>query len=418
MQLMVDAPKTFEKELVSARCPSTAEQRRQRVLQHVGDVQDILDQSDLEQGGSFDSDMTFCRLSQKLVENYSRPCLDLVDSCVGIIAAAISRAACTAFSAFPGLRERVLRELGVTIDGSVVDADEQYLAGAFASAPTSQMLLLPFLRYSARHKVLNLLDAQSLMSSVHPFWKHFETLFQNILNPDKTKATKADKDERSKSSPFLGFGAAKVTAFSPSENDNEMTLQKMLDLDSLAKLVQEEGEAGIADYESGTQRKLSSAVKYKVRKHFARVEVMGYIIRMSLISNVFPLVLRDVRDGLFRGISFGFTSFNSSLSQYLRNRLMFDPKVEAKVFLLMEPSEEQALQRQKLASRKARLEELKVEFQKMGNKMGKLASVLTRSSEHPVSTVTDRNASAPQVVPGLKSSSQLMEEMKAAPSDS
>jgi len=109
----------------------------------------------------------------------------------------------------------------------------------------------------------------------------------------------------------------------------------------------------------------------------------------------------------------------------------------------MEPSEEQALQRQKLASRKARLEgnnfllsficrvraaltpyferpcvELKVEFQKMGNKMGKLASVLTRSSEHPVSTVTDRNASAPQVVPGLKSSSQLMEEMKAAPSDS
>ena len=85
-------------------------------------------------------------------------------------------------------------------------------------------------------QVLNLLDAQSLMSSVHPFWKHFETLFQNILNPDKTKATKADKDERSKSSPFLGFGAAKVTAFSPSENDNEMTLQKMLDLDSLAKV--------------------------------------------------------------------------------------------------------------------------------------------------------------------------------------
>ena len=82
MQLMVDAPKTFEQvqppsprspnntfarqknlvqELISSRTTTTADQRRQRIMQHVGDVQDILDQSALEQGGSFDSDMTFCR---------------------------------------------------------------------------------------------------------------------------------------------------------------------------------------------------------------------------------------------------------------------------------------------------------------------------------------------------------------------
>ena len=76
---------------------------------------------------------------------------------------------------------------------------------------------------------------------------------------------------------------------------------------------------------------------------------------MSLISNIFPIVLRDVRDGLFRGVSFGFTSFNQSLSQYLRSRLMFDQTVEQKIFLLMEPSEEQAAKRQELAAKKLRL---------------------------------------------------------------
>ena len=40
-----------------------------------------------------------------------------------------------------------------------------------------------------------------------------------------------------------------------------------------------------------------SRKKIRKKSTVARVEVMAYIVRMSLISTVFPLVLRDIRDG-------------------------------------------------------------------------------------------------------------------------
>lgn len=83
--------------------------------------------------------------------------------------------------------------------------------------------------------------------------------------------------------------------------------------------------------QSNKKVKISESNKLKIRKHFARYEVMGYIIRTSLLSTVFPIVIRDIRDGLFKGISYGTTSWEDSVSSMLRTKLMFDQKLEKQV---------------------------------------------------------------------------------------
>jgi hypothetical protein len=94
----------------------------------------------------------------------------------------------------------------------------------------------------------------------------------------------------------------------------------------------------------------------------ARVEVMGYIVRMSLISSVYPLVLRDLRDGLFKGVRHGSVSFDHSVSTLLRMKLVFDNLMEKKVFECMDPSPDDAASRARLLKKKETLNSLKAEF--------------------------------------------------------
>eukprot|EP00456_Euglypha_rotunda_P043833 TRINITY_DN3441_c0_g1_i4.p1 TRINITY_DN3441_c0_g1~~TRINITY_DN3441_c0_g1_i4.p1 ORF type:complete len:106 (+),score=8.05 TRINITY_DN3441_c0_g1_i4:176-493(+) len=103
---------------------------------------------------------------------------------------------------------------------------------------------------------------------------------------------------------------------------------------------------------------------------------MGYIIRTSLISTVFPLVLRDLRDGLFRGVKFGTTSWEHSVSTLLRQTLVFDPENEKKVFLLMEPSSEDVEKREQLNKKRVTLAALKQDFSTCQDKLRRLVDVL------------------------------------------
>jgi len=297
----------------------------------------------LEQGGGFDSDVSFYTLSEKIIERYRAPCVKLVENVATVIREAIRDSVHAAFGDYKLLEPVVLKELGVSPSDDMKDKEDA-------------ALLFGFLRNSATNKVLNLLEAFQTMSCYHPMWRNFESLYQNILVP-------ADADPReSKRS-------------SNSSKNPEDTLQDILSLPALAKVVREEGDYAISMYESDTKTKLSLANKNKIRRHFARVEVMAYIIRMSLISSVFPLVLRDMRDGVFRGVKFGPTSWDHSVATLLRMKLVFDQEAEKKVFEFMEPSSEDLATRQQLTKKRETLLSLKNEFARSQERLKRLISV-------------------------------------------
>lgn len=230
--------------------------------------------------------------------------------------------------------------------------------GIFESlAEVDPRALIPFLKTSASHKVLALLDAYSTMSCIHPMWRNFDVLHQNILLRQETETKK---------------GKVSVA---------EETLQQMLNLPALAQVVKAEGDFSIAEYERRSGQTLSPVSRRKVAKHFARVEVMGYIIRMSLISSVFPLVIRDVRDGLFRGVRFGDQVLDQSAAMLLRSKLVFDPVVEKRVFCLMDPSSEDLLRRQRLVDKREVLVKLAGDFQQTQAQHLKL---ITKCGQKPV----------------------------------
>jgi len=343
MQLMVDAPAQFEKDLNSTELRGDI----------IAEVKQILNQAALEQGGSFDSDVSFNTLSVKIIERFQKPCLKLVDRCAEIIQEAFRVAGSKAFSDYKRLEFLILAELGVPNDDP--------LAGSSSEDENDLTRLFPFLKASARSKVLNVLDAYQTMTSFHPMWREFDLLHSNILTKEvKQEAKKSDSKDPDE---MTGFTA-------------ERTLQHILKLPELAQVVKREGDFAIQKYEEETKQKLSLANKLKISKHFARVEVMGYIVRMSLISSVFPLVLRDLRDGLFRGVKFGPTSWDHSVSTHLRTKLLFDPDNEKKVFALMEPSPEDKDKRDQLNKKRESLQSLRGEFNQCQDKLHQLIELL------------------------------------------
>jgi len=237
--------------------------------------------------------------------------------------------------------------------------------GGFLDPTLDPTKLFGYINNSATAKVLNLLDAFQTMTCFHPMWRDFDLLHQNILlreipeEGDKKEHKKGDKRNNSdlKMSP-------------------ETTLQEILNLPELAKVVKQEGDLAIETYERICKTKLSSINRAKIAKHFARVEVMGYIIRTSLMSAVFPLVLRDLRDGLFRGVKFGVQCWEHSVSTLLRQKLVFEPENEKKVFQLMEPSVEDVEKRDALTKKKNTLQSLKHEFLICQEKQRKLVELL------------------------------------------
>jgi len=279
-----------------------------------------------------------------------------------IIAEALRIAVHQAFGEFKALEMCILKELGVPSSqdafdessGSSSSARRVMSVGrglvAELTAEKAGIRLFPLLAESAKHKVLNLLDAFGMMDCFHPMWRNFDQLYQDILLQED-------------SSSHQGKSRA------------ERCLQDMLQLPSLAKKAKQEGEMAIQMYEKEAE-KLSPARKVKIAKHFARVEVMGYIIRMSLMSSVFPIVLRDIRDGLFRGIVVGMTKVDHSVAQLLRSRLVFNPSMEQNVFHMMEPSAEDAKQRRLLEHKRDSLRRLRKDFDGCQSKLARLESLL------------------------------------------
>jgi hypothetical protein len=347
MQLMVDAPTEFETDLNKTELRGDI----------VSEVKQILNQAALEQGGSFDSDVSFNTLSVKIIERFKQPCIKLVNRCAEIIKEAFRTACNQAFGDYKMLEGLILAELGVSNSLAAEVDIEIDLSRLFS-----------FLKASATSKVESLLEGYRSMASFHPMWREFDLLHSNIL-------TKAEhKPPESKNRDLPGSSSSSLSDWAGVSP--EVTLQHILKLPELARIVKQEGDFAITKYEEVSKSKLSVANKLKIAKHFARVEVMGYIIRMSLISTVFPLVLRDLRDGLFLGVKFGPTSWDHSVSTHLRTTLLFNPDNEKKVFALMEPSAEDREKREQLTKKREALLALKGSFVKCQDKMLQLVDLL------------------------------------------
>lgn len=344
MRLLVDSPKQFEQNMKDQTLRGDIAQ----------EVQLILNQAALEQGGSFDSDVSFNSLSVKIIERYTEPCLQLVQACADIVRLALRQAVAKSFGDYKELEALVLRNLGMDATGQPLEEPEN---------PQPQFLF-SFLRNAARFKVLNLLDAFQTMACFHPMWRNFDILYEKILAP-------AEEPPKEKSGGWLGSNGK-----SDDRSEAEIALQDILDLPALAKVVREEGENAIRMYESESKTRLNLATRSKIKKHFARVEVMGYIVRMSLIGSIFPLVLRDMRDGLFRGVKFGNSSWDHSVCTHLRMKLVFDSDMEKRVFAWMEPSVQDLNMRTQLEKKKATLVSLGKQFDSCQVKLDRLNAVL------------------------------------------
>jgi|Transcript_35839 GTP-binding protein EngB required for normal cell division len=348
MQLMVDTPQAFEDGLNAISLQGDVN----------SEVEQILNQAALEQGGSFDSDRTFSSLSKKIISRMQGPCLHLVDSSCRIVSEALCQATHTAFGDYKLLNELIQAELGVA--GSVRGLDALSEAQDIAGQQSlEQLKFFQVLTHSAKHKVLNLLDSLGTMACFHPMWRNFDQLYHQVLLKQASKQAASHK-----------------------KDDSEVAVQDMLKLPELAKVAKEEGEAAIVNYEKETGTRMSESNKIRVAKHFARVEVMAYIVRMSLISTVFPLVLRDVRDGLFSGINFCGKVYDYSVSSLLRHNLVFDPKMEKIIFAYMEPSPEDAQQREVLVAKRSTLLSLKQQFQESQSKLTRLMQLFEGGHSH------------------------------------
>uniref|UniRef100_A0A7S2XBM1 Uncharacterized protein n=1 Tax=Lotharella oceanica TaxID=641309 RepID=A0A7S2XBM1_9EUKA len=289
MQLLVHAPAKFQEDLLACSLRGDVQK----------EVQQIMNQAALEAGGSFDSDMSFNTLSRRIIESYRTPCLKLVESCAQIVLRALKKSVDKAFGDYKQLKLLVHRTLGLQA-GVEVKAKSSSLDGALDKMAKDGKLSMPgenmfgILQRSAVSKVLSLLDAHRTMICFHPMWRNFDTLHTKILLGPPPHS----RDAKNK--------------------DAEDTLQRMLELPALAKRVREEGRNAIRVYEQATGETVKEPHRAKILKHFARVEVMGYIIRMSLVGCIFPIIIRDLRDGLFQGIHCGMSKFEFSVSSLLR----------------------------------------------------------------------------------------------------
>eukprot|EP00467_Chlorarachnion_reptans_P007763 CAMPEP_0114509610 /NCGR_PEP_ID=MMETSP0109-20121206/13306_1 /TAXON_ID=29199 /ORGANISM="Chlorarachnion reptans, Strain CCCM449" /LENGTH=797 /DNA_ID=CAMNT_0001688783 /DNA_START=169 /DNA_END=2562 /DNA_ORIENTATION=+ len=338
MQLLVHAPKKFQRDLQSCSLRGDVQ----------AEVQQILNQSALEAGGSFDSDMSFKVLSDRIIRSYQAPCMNLIESCANIILKALKRAVDKAFGDYKQLKVLVLRTLGLQTGTDVKKGAE--ILGKLGDAKTpSPDAMFELLRHSAISKVMALLDAHSTMINFHPMWRNFDTLHQKIL-------MNQEKDSKKSSSYLVSSTPPKASA--------EGTLQEILELPALAARVRNEGYNAINTYEKSAKMAISPVDRAKICKHFARVEVMGYIIRMSLVGSVYPMIIRDLRDGLFKGVQCGLMKFDFSVTRLLRSRLLFDAKVEKKVLTCLDPSSEDMEKRKKWEKKRRVLQDLQNEFEK------------------------------------------------------
>jgi hypothetical protein len=177
----------------------------------------------LEQGGNFDSEDLFLGAAHALVPLFQPPCLVFVDTVCTLTEAAL-RVACT------------------TVCG-------QYTAVAAACLDA---VCVP----RPSHKVTELLDAFRTMTSIHPFWSHFEAVYEDALQLKPEVAHP----------PFAA------------------------DIQDLYRRIRTQTASVHADG--------PAHARDRVARHCARLEVMGYIIRTTLVAVLVPLVLREVRDGL------------------------------------------------------------------------------------------------------------------------
>lgn len=345
MQLLVDAPEEFEKELLATSLRGNLSE----------EVKQILDQAKLEQGGSFDSDMTFFTVSQTIVERYTGPCVNLVNRCAEIVASALLEAVHTAFAEYPSLEQLILAQLGVSTEEKTTLTSLGARSTATSAPAPTQQPLFQFLRTSAASKVDNLLDGFKTMVCFHPLWRNFDLLHQNILSRDPNREMKMKTEAA----------------------NGEETLMEILNLRALASVVRTEADAAANAFASKYKEPINSADKLRVAKHISRVQVMGYIVRMSLIGSVFPLVLRDLRDGLFRGVTFAGVVHDNPVPQLLRQKLVFDGSdTEKRVFECMDPRPEDIAERARLTAKRETLTVLRSEFSHCQAKLRKLVDLI------------------------------------------
>jgi hypothetical protein len=293
----------------------------------------------------------------------------LVETSSKIVAEALRQATNTAFGDYKLLEEAILQEIGLPIGQKSQLLEDLLPSDPYHQANPEALKFFQFLTNSAKHKVLHVTDALGTMACFHPMWRNFDQLYQDVLLT--TSNSSSSSNSNSTSTPTA-----------------ETAIQSMLNLPDLAKIAKEEGSAAIAAYEQKTEEKMSPANKIRVAKHFARVEVMAYIVRMSLISTVFPLVLRDIRDGLFRGVQFGGKSYDYSVASLLRENLVFNTKKEKAIFGFMEPSPEDAQQREVLVAKRATLLSLKSQFQESQGRLARLMAVFEGGTSHNSSAQT------------------------------
>lgn len=356
MRLMVELPSAFDHKL------QTASGRRSDVLQEVSVV---LNQAVLEQGGSFDSDLSFASLSQKIIQRYQRPCLELVRDCAAVVGEALCIAVHEAFSEYPELEQVVLGTLGLQ-DGQVLHIGSGGGGGGHddeSASSADQNTLFGFLTTSARAKVAGLLDALQTMACFHPMWRNFDTLYHKVLSVADQHVSPGFLDSK------------KATAVVEAAN----TIQNILGLPQLAELIRTEGEHAVRVFQKQAaktgQGSLGLQHQERVKRHFARMEVMAYIVRLNLISSVFPIILRDLRDGLFRGVVFGNQRWEHGVCTALRMQLVFEEAAEQQVFHLMEPSPESLQLRQTLTRKRQTLLELRQAFAEAQQSLQRLMAV-------------------------------------------
>lgn len=340
MRLMVELPQKFD-----ARLRKVASERGDLIQE----VSVVLNQAVLEQGGSFDSDLSFASLSTQIIQRYEAPCMDLVRECSLVVRDALRFAVKAAYSEYPELERMVLGTLGVLGEDMRDEPDPNTLFG--------------FLTTSAKSKVANLLDALQTMACFHPMWRNFDTLFHKVLSVP------------SSSSSGGGAGFLESRKQKSPELQAAETIQSILGLPELAQTIRRQGQLAIEAFQSQQKSELSLQYQERIRRHFARIEVMAYIVRLNLLSSVYPIILRDLRDGLFRGVVFGNQPWDHGVLTVLRMQLVFEESVEQEVLRLMEPSQETIQLRKSLAAKRQTLLELKQRFSDAQQSLQRLMEV-------------------------------------------
>jgi hypothetical protein len=183
-------------------------------------------------------------------------------------------------------------------------------------------VFLPFLHHAAQNKLLDMLDALDTSTCHHPMWRSFEALYTRVLSGSGIHSVKKSGGAEAVVSDMLEVRSATlqryVTPYRVAlERVHEPYFKSLCNvtpqLPALAARAQTEGDNAVRAYERESTRALTMSEKAKICKHFARVQTMGYIVRQTLLATVVPIVLRDVRDGLFRGVRFGAVSWTHSV---------------------------------------------------------------------------------------------------------